>query len=721
MEEFQFTRPFWFLALLPLLLLLIMLIENRHSASPWRGVIDAHLLPYLLVGERNKRSPLLPFYLLGLYWLLLVTALAGPVWQRVPAVEFRPQVPPLVILLDLSRSMNTRDLAPSRIALAKSKLVLLLERLSQRSIALSVYTLRGHSVMPFTEDRRLIQQTLESLTPELMPVQGSLASAGLNFGAAQLRAFGAKSGELLLVTDGADAALPDVARQLALEGYRVSVLGVGTTEGGTIPDERRNVLLSDSGPVYSRLDAAMLRQVADQGNGYYAAITRDDRDLLSLQEFFTRNTSGNRIEQSETTARVWLEGGPWLILIALPLFLLIARPGTLLTLLLLALVPLPPPAQASDWPQLWLNRNQLALVAFEAGDYRRAASIFEDPLWRGIAQYRDGQYPAALLSFNGLSSPVAHYNRGNTLVKLGRLSEAIQAYRETLRLFPEHQNARFNLQLIETILTQADGDEEPAESAAENKDGQPSGDARQEAARSVAEMLDAPTENDLAVQVEGAKSGIKDAGTAGGGAMLIDGGERTDLAQSSTVGEGLTRDGVAGGERNKVARQGDSAGGAPGDQNRQIFRNQALSTEQDSSQTRQQPAGDANSGSAEGNDSSGPDPSVADISTGDPPGQKVSDESAQPNRGQAGASGNVESGSQNSADEVADKDLTGAGIGPGEAGADNSLATETGEIAIDRLKNWIDAIADNPAELLREKFRRDYQRAPASAQGENPW
>jgi len=170
-----------------------------------------------------------------------------------------------------------------------------------------------------------------------------------------------------------------------------------------------------------------------------------------------------------------------------------------------------------------------------------------------------------------------------------------------------------------------------------------------------------------------------------------------------------------------VARQGDSAGGAPGDQNRQIFRNQALSTEQDSSQTRQQPAGDANSGSAEGNDSSGPDPSVADISTGDPPGQKVSDESAQPNRGQAGASGNVESGSQNSADEVADKDLTGAGIGPGEAGADNSLATETGEIAIDRLKNWIDAIADNPAELLREKFRRDYQRAPASAQGENPW
>ncbi|MCP5417744.1 MAG: VWA domain-containing protein [Chromatiaceae bacterium] len=719
MEQLLFTRPFWFLALPPMAVMLRILLKNRRTASPWRGVVDAHLLAHLLIGQSHRR-PLLPVLLLGLFWLLLITALAGPVWQRVPAVEFRLQVPPLVIVLDLSRSMNTRDVAPSRITLARAKLGLLLERLPQRAVALTVYTLRGHSVMPFTEDRRLVQQTLESLAPELMPVQGSLASAGLAFAGDQLRAFAAKTGELLLVTDTADAAAPGIAQQLAEQGYRVSVFAIGTRDGGPIPDEHRGFLLSDAGPVYSRLDKEILQQVANQGGGYFITVTRDDHDLHSLQHALAPGTIEGAVEQNATAARVWREGGPWLILIALPLFLVIARPETLIVALIFTLLPLPSPAQASGWQRLWLNRNQSAMTAFEAGEYQQAAAIFDDPLWRGIAQYRDGRFAAALQSFSQLSSPIAHYNRGNTLVKMGRLEEALLAYRETLRLSPAHERARFNLELIEVLVRHGAANTTPPDAADDAVAAQRSAAPQKEAATWVADMLDAPTENDRMAQSEGSNRSVPDAGSAGGGAMLISGGERTDLVQSSTVGEGLTNAGIAGGARDSVARQG-GGGGTRSDNNKQLFRNQALDEEADPEPKPEGPVSLGNNGNADADGAADAEPPTAERSTSEPVTEETSTDKVEENPALPAGSG---AGAKESAGEPSafeEENLSHHRAGSGTGSGDSATPLDTGMATYDAMQNWIDALTDDTAELLREKFRREYQRAPVYPQGEHPW
>ncbi|MEA3277398.1 MAG: hypothetical protein U9Q81_19375, partial [Pseudomonadota bacterium] len=126
-EGFLLLRPWWLLGLLPLIWFLRR--GPRGPASPWEGLVDPHLLPHLLVapqaGPNRSWSLALP-----LVWILAVLALAGPAWDRGPPVHYRTRTPPLVIALDLSRSMDAGDLRPSRLALARAELRELLEELS---------------------------------------------------------------------------------------------------------------------------------------------------------------------------------------------------------------------------------------------------------------------------------------------------------------------------------------------------------------------------------------------------------------------------------------------------------------------------------------------------------------------------------------------------------------------------------------------------------------
>jgi Ca-activated chloride channel family protein len=159
-------------------------------------------------------------------------------------------------------------------------------------------------------------------------------------------------------------------------------------------------------------------------------------------------------------ADVWSDRGAWLAAALLPLLALCFRRGWICVWFLLVLAPTPR-ASAFEWQELWKRPDQRGLEALQAEQAARAAELFENPEWRGAAQYRAGEYEASAATLAGIDSPSGHYNRGNALAKAGQLEAAIGAYDRALELAPDHEDARYNRELVAELLKNEQNAEQP--------------------------------------------------------------------------------------------------------------------------------------------------------------------------------------------------------------------------------------------------------------------
>ncbi len=452
MSSFHFLRPGWLLALPPLLALLIWLWRRQLRSRSWQAVCDPQLLPHLLLG-RSRRRTRWPLWLLLSGLLLAVLALAGPTWRQQPQPLFRQQSA-LVILLDLSRSMAAADLKPSRLERARLKIEDLLRQRREGQTALIAFAGDAFVVTPLTDDVQTIHSLLKSLTPELMPVQGSEPQRALGLGMELLQQAGPKRGRLLLITDEdrPERALT-AAGELQEAGFELAVLGVGTRAGAPIPLSGGGFFKDSQGNlVLPKLDEAGLRQLAAAGGGDYRRLSIDERDLRELLPEGDRRRLDRAEKTAAKTGERWREEGVWLLW---PLALLAAlafRRGWL-TLVVLMLLP-PLPARALSWQDLWQRPDQQAAGAFATGQYDRAQQLFQDPLWKASSLYRAGQYAEAAEALEHPESADDWYNKGTALARSGQLPQALQAYGQALELDPDHADAEANKKLVEDALRQ---------------------------------------------------------------------------------------------------------------------------------------------------------------------------------------------------------------------------------------------------------------------------
>jgi Ca-activated chloride channel family protein len=456
MHSLHFLRPAWFLALVPLAVLLLLLWRRRRASRSWQAVVDASLLPHLLLDGGKGRSTW-GMVAAALGGLLAVTALAGPAWDKLQQPVFRRESA-LVVLLDLSRSMDAADLQPSRLQMAKFKLRDILARRKEGDTGLVVYAADPFVVTPLTNDVDTIDRQLPSLTTALMPAQGSRADRAIAKAQALLQQSGAVRGDVLMITDGIDndapAALHAAVTKLVAGGYRLSVLGVGTAEGAPIPLADGGFFKDAAGAiVLPKLDEASLARLAAAGHGIYRHIATDDSDTNDLMATFD---SGWPSQQSQRVAGMksdqWREAGPWLLLPLLPLAALAFRRGYLLMLCLVVLLPMPHSAYAFGWSDLWQRADQRGAQALAQQQPKQAAQMFKDPQWRAAANYRAGDYQAALKDLDKQPGAAAAYNRGNALAHLGKYQEALSAYEDALKRDPNFKDAAYNRDLVKKWL-----------------------------------------------------------------------------------------------------------------------------------------------------------------------------------------------------------------------------------------------------------------------------
>jgi Ca-activated chloride channel homolog len=451
--ELHLMRPEWLWSLVPAGLLALLLWRSRNRKGNWSSVIAPELLPHLVGRSIGSSGPnLLPLLFLG--WILAALGASGPSWEKIPQPVHQKQ-DALVLVLDLSYSMKSSDLAPSRIDRARQKLLDLLKQRREGQTAVIAYAGDAHIVTPLTDDTPTIANLLPALNPDMMPLPGSDPAAAVALAVDLLHSAGIRNGRVLLVTDGIDKRdSKGIKKALKGSGATFAIMGVGTSTGAPIPMPRGGFLKDKSGTiVMPALDDSPLQALAGATGGRYQRLQINGSDLEYLLSG-SLLTAGEDTIAVERTADTWHDQGYLLVLLLLPLALGLFRRGWLMCLLPLLLVAQPRPANALGWDDLWLTPDQQGQRALREGDQEAAAQLFDNPQWAGTAAYGSGDYESAIESFSSGEDPNSWYNRGNALARAGQLEEAIAAYQKSLEMLPDQADARENLELLEQLKQQ---------------------------------------------------------------------------------------------------------------------------------------------------------------------------------------------------------------------------------------------------------------------------
>lgn len=463
---FHFAEPVWLwgLALVPLIWLSYILFYRRgvRTAGRLTDFADAHLLPHLL-GEEEKAGkkqrhtwPALLAW--SLIWACGLLALAGPRWDYTEVKAFAP-ARDLLILLDLSRSMDAQDIKPSRLARARQEIEDILKTSQGTRVGLIAFDTVPHLITPLTDDKETLNRLLPYMKTDLVYVQGSYLAPALEMAGQMLKTETGDEKNVLILSDGGfddgDATILQAEQALRSQGVRIYVMGTGTAQGVPIPDGKSGYIKQDGTLVFSRLEESRLKRVAGDGGGFYeqAGYLGDDTQTLLSG---IQSVSASKPEAEKTT-RYWEER---FYVFLLPFALLILpwfRRNAAFPVVIAALI-LTQSAQAHafDWDSLFLNKEQQGEKYVKEGQYDKAVKEFEDPYRKGVSQYKSGNYKAAAESFQAADRPEirtdARYNLGNAQLMSGRIEDAVKTYEDILKSNPDHTDAQHNLEIAKQLL-----------------------------------------------------------------------------------------------------------------------------------------------------------------------------------------------------------------------------------------------------------------------------
>jgi Ca-activated chloride channel family protein len=318
----HFIRPLWLIAL-PAILLLWWLVRRRDASQAEVGNFVAPHLRAALTVNRDARRGVRAVDGVAVAMIAATIAAAGPAWNKQASPWFA-ETAPLVIAIEVSDSMRSNDLQPTRLDRARFKVMDIVATRTGSRTALIAYAGSAHIVVPPSTDADVLQPFLESLDPAIMPMPGAAAENVLPLALALL-GDQAAGGTLLFVNDGFDAA--DIAPLAEFSGQpgmpAMAALVVGTDAGGValMPDGSP-VMAAGGGRLDTSVDPALLRRVASAAGVTVVRAGAGDADVRQL----ARAIQSNLRLADDPDAR-WRDQGWWFLWPAALLSLLWFRRG----------------------------------------------------------------------------------------------------------------------------------------------------------------------------------------------------------------------------------------------------------------------------------------------------------------------------------------------------------------------------------------------------------
>lgn len=285
---FQFENPIllYFAGLIPFVFLLRFLLfvnfRQKTEVAFFQQILQAHWSVYLRF---------IPDILLGLILALLLFALARP--QKTNEIlERNSEGIDIMLVLDISESMQIKDLIPNRLEAAKQVARDFIKGRGQDRIGLVVFSGEAFSLCPLTSDYELLNRFIGEISYEMIQKPGTAIGLALGVATNGLTESRAKSKVLILISDGDNTAGnidPITAARLAA-GYRTKIYTIGIGRDGKVlmgTDPFANEQYAEN-----TMDESTLREIAKIGSGtYYRAA-----DNSSLKDIFS---TIDKLEKSE--------------------------------------------------------------------------------------------------------------------------------------------------------------------------------------------------------------------------------------------------------------------------------------------------------------------------------------------------------------------------------------------------------------------------------------
>ncbi len=475
-----FTDPrwLWALAVLPLLALLEWRAAGRAERA-LKALVGARA-EHALLAQRRPGQRRLGALLRLAALALLVGGAARPEWGR-EVVRRAATGSDVVLLMDVSASMDARDVPPSRLAEARREALAVVDRMAGSRIGVVAFAGDAVRLCPLTLDRGAARLTVEALSSATVSEPGTDLARGLRM-AMKLMPAGRREEQAIVVwTDGEDlerggrGALEEVRHS----GIRVFAVGVGTPGGDVVPmldDQGRalDVKRDARGEVVrSRLDEDLLRALARRSRGGYFGAQRPGGELprlLGALGSLARSGRGQRSVE-RPVARFPLFAAVAGLLLAIDRMRprrrserrargRAAAPAAARAAAALAVLGVLAAAGPARAQSTWSRGDD----AYRGGRFAAAESLYALRLAHGgpepvklnlaTARARAGRVQdaerelARLAGSRGVVGREARYNLGTMLAEAQRDDDAVAALRRALERDPGDADARWNYEVL---------------------------------------------------------------------------------------------------------------------------------------------------------------------------------------------------------------------------------------------------------------------------------
>ncbi len=488
----------WLLCVIPVMVLLMVNAEWRRKKMLQR-MGTKELISNLMPDSSAKRR-WIKFLLSQIIFALIVVMAARPQMGAKVSHEKRNGIE-AIIALDISNSMLAQDVAPSRLMKSKMLIENLVDNFSKDKVGMIVFAGDAYVQLPITSDYVSAKMFLQNIEPNLIQTQGTDIAAAIKLAANSFTQQKNIGKAIIVITDGEDheGGAMEAAKEANAKGYKVFILGIGSTTGAPIPLANGGYLKDNTGnTVMTSLNEQMCRDIAAAGSGTYIHVDNTSSAQESLNGEISKMQKGDMesVIYSEYNEQFQIFGIIAILFIIIEVCiseaknpylkkinLFTKRNTSVLLLLLCGTLTI---AAQSDRSYI-RSGNRDYRKDVEGGQdkaeikYRKAMSVNNanpQALYNLgcalAAQKKDSAAidmftKAARIETNKIRKAMCYHNIGVILQSHSQYAPAIEAYKSSLRLRPNDNQTRYNLVLCQKLKRNQQNDKKDQNENNNNK------------------------------------------------------------------------------------------------------------------------------------------------------------------------------------------------------------------------------------------------------------